>query len=216
MSALEQLGSAGVIPVVVVTDADDAAALGAALARGGLSSIEVTLRTPAALAAIERLAGDPRVLVGAGTVVDSHQVDRAVEAGARFIVSPGLDIAVVRRCRALGVPVLPGVATPTEAMAALAEGIDVVKLFPAGPLGGPSMVAALAGPFPRLRLVPTGGIGVDDLPAYFAAPNVLAVGGTWVAPSALVRQGSFDEIAVLAAAAAEAVVAARGKRRAAG
>ena len=216
MSALEQLGSAGVIPVVVVNDADDAASLGAALARGGLSSIEVTLRTPAALAAIERMAGDPAVLVGAGTVVDSHQVDSAVEAGARFIVSPGLDIAVVRRCRALGVPVLPGVATPTEAMAALAEGIDVVKLFPAGPLGGPSMVAALAGPLPRLRLVPTGGIGVDDLPAYFAAPNVLAVGGTWVAPAALVREGRFDEIAVLAAAAAEAVVAARRKRRAPG
>jgi 2-dehydro-3-deoxyphosphogluconate aldolase / (4S)-4-hydroxy-2-oxoglutarate aldolase len=215
MSALERLGSAGVIPVVVVNDADDAAPLGAALARGGLSSIEVTLRTPAALAAIERLSGDPGVLVGAGTVVDPHQVDSAVDAGARFIVSPGLDVAVVRRCRALGVPVLPGVATPTEAMAALAEGVDVVKLFPAGPLGGPSMAAALAGPFPRLRLVPTGGIGVDDLPAYFAASNVLAVGGTWVAPSALVRQGRFDEIAVLAAAAAEAVVAARGQRRAA-
>jgi 2-dehydro-3-deoxyphosphogluconate aldolase/(4S)-4-hydroxy-2-oxoglutarate aldolase len=112
--------------------------------------------------------------------------------------------------------VLPGVATPTEAMAALAEGVDVVKLFPAGPLGGPSMAAALAGPFPRLRLVPTGGIRVADLPAYFAAPNVLAVGGTWVAPSALVREGRFDEIAVLAAAAVEAVVAARGPRRASG
>ena len=216
MSALEQLGSAGVIPVVVVKDADDAAPLGSALARGGLASIEVTLRTPAALRAIERLAGDPAVLVGAGTVVEPQQVDRAVEAGARFIVSPGLDIAVVRRCRALGVAVLPGVATPTEAMAALAEGIDVVKLFPAGPLGGPPMAAALAGPFPRLRLVPTGGIGVGDLPAYFAAPNVLAVGGTWVAPSALVREGRFDESAALAAAAAEAVVAARDKRRAAG
>jgi 2-dehydro-3-deoxyphosphogluconate aldolase/(4S)-4-hydroxy-2-oxoglutarate aldolase len=215
MSALEQLGSAGVIPVVVVNDADDAAPLGAALAGGGLSSIEVTLRTPAALAAIERLADDPRILVGAGTVLDAHQVDCAVEAGARFIVSPGLDIAVVRRCRALGIPVLPGVATPTEAMAALAEGVEVVKLFPAGPLGGPSMVTALAGPFPRLRLVPTGGIRVGDLPAYFAAPNVLAVGGTWVAPSALVREGRFDEIAVLAAEAAEAVVAARDKRRAA-
>jgi 2-dehydro-3-deoxyphosphogluconate aldolase / (4S)-4-hydroxy-2-oxoglutarate aldolase len=143
-------------------------------------------------------------------VVDPHQVDGAVEAGARFIVSPGLDVAVVRRCRALGVPVLPGVATPTEAMAALAEGVDAVKLFPAGPLGGPRMVAALAGPFPQLRLVPTGGIGVGDLPAYFAAPNVLAVGGTWVAPSTLVRQGRFDEIAVLAAAAVEAVAAARG------
>ena len=102
------------------------------------------------------------------------------------------------------------------ALAALAVGIEVVKLFPAGPLGGPPMAAALAGPFPRLRLVPTGGIGVVDLPAYFAAPNVLAVGGTWVAPSALVRQGRFDDIAALAAAAAEAVVAARNRRRAAG
>jgi 2-dehydro-3-deoxyphosphogluconate aldolase/(4S)-4-hydroxy-2-oxoglutarate aldolase len=212
MTVLERLGAAGVVPVVVLERADDAAPLGAALASGGLPCAEVTLRTPAAVAAIARLADDPALLVGAGTVLEPAQVDRAVQAGARFIVSPGLDVAVVRRCHSLGVPVLPGVATPTEAMSAMAQTLDTVKLFPAGPLGGPGMAAALAGPFPGLRLVPTGGIGLADVPAYLAAPNVLAVGGTWVAPAALVRARRFDEIAQLAAAAAEAVAACRERQ----
>ena len=205
MSVLERLGAAGVVPVVVIDRAEDAAPLGAALGSGGLACVEVTLRTPAALEAIERLAADPALLVGAGTVLDAAQVDRAVQAGARFVVSPCLDAAVVARCRALGVPALPGVATPTEAMRAMAEGLDAVKLFPAGPLGGPAMAAALRGPFPRLRLVPTGGVGPADVPAYLSAPNVLAVGGTWVAPAALIRDRRFGEIARLAAAAAAAV-----------
>jgi 2-dehydro-3-deoxyphosphogluconate aldolase/(4S)-4-hydroxy-2-oxoglutarate aldolase len=204
MTVLERLGAAGVVPVVVLERADDAAPLGAALARGGLTCVEVTLRTPAAEAAIASLACDPALLVGAGTVLEPAQVDRAVEAGARFVVSPGLDIAVVRRCRRHGVPVLPGVATPTEAMTAIAEGLDAVKLFPAGPLGGPAMAAALRGPFPRLRLLPTGGIGLADVPSYLANPNVLAVGGTWVAPGPLVRERRFEEIAERAAAAAAA------------
>lgn len=209
MTVLERMGAAGVVPVVVLDDADDAAALGAALAAGGLPCVEVTLRTPAALTAIERVADDPALLVGAGTVLEPAQADQAVQAGARFIVSPGLDVAVVRRCRTLGVPVLPGVATPTEAMSAMAEGLDAVKLFPAGSLGGPALAAAFAGPFPRLRLVPTGGIGLSDVPAYLSAPNVLAVGGTWVASGALVRAGRFDEIAQRAATAAAAVAACR-------
>jgi 2-dehydro-3-deoxyphosphogluconate aldolase / (4S)-4-hydroxy-2-oxoglutarate aldolase len=210
MSVLERLGGAGVVPVVVLPRAEDAAPLGAALARGGLTCVEVTLRTPAAVAGIARLAADPALLVGAGTVLDPSQVDHVLEAGARFIVSPCLDVAVVRRCRALGVPVLPGIATPTEAMTAMGEGLDAVKLFPAGPLGGSAMVAALGGPFPGLRLVPTGGIGLPDVPAYLGAPNVLAVGGSWIAPAAAVRDGRFDEIARLAAAAAGAVAACRG------
>jgi 2-dehydro-3-deoxyphosphogluconate aldolase/(4S)-4-hydroxy-2-oxoglutarate aldolase len=204
MTVLERLGAAGVVPVVVLERADDAAPLGAALARGGLTCVEVTLRTPAAEAAIANLACNPALLVGAGTVLEPAQVDRAVEAGARFVVSPGLDIAVVRRGRMHGVPVLPGVATPTEAMAAIAEGLDAVKLFPAVPLGGPAMAAALRGPFPRLRLLPTGGIGLADVPSYLANPNVLAVGGTWVAPGPLVRERRFEEIAERAAAAAAA------------
>lgn len=212
MTVLERLGAAGVVPVVVLSRADEAASLGAALARGGLPCVEVTLRTPAAVAGIARLAADPALVVGAGTVLDPAQVDRVVEAGARFVISPCLDVAVVRRCRALGVPVLPGIATPTEAMNAMAEGLDAVKLFPAGPLGGPAMAAALRGPFPRLRLVPTGGIGLADVPAYLGSPNVLAVGGTWVAPFAFVRDGRFDEIARLAAAAAEAVAGCRAQQ----
>jgi 2-dehydro-3-deoxyphosphogluconate aldolase/(4S)-4-hydroxy-2-oxoglutarate aldolase len=209
VNVLERLGAAGVVPVVVLPRADLAPALGAALAHGGLPCVEVTLRTPAAVAGIARLAADPELLVGAGTVLDPAQVDAVVEVGARFVVSPCVNVAVVRRCRALGVPVLPGIATPTEAMAALAEGLDAVKLFPAGPLGGPAMAAALHGPFPDLRLVPTGGIGLADVPLYLGTANVLAVGGSWVAPVALVRDGRFDEIARLAAAAAGAVAACR-------
>jgi 2-dehydro-3-deoxyphosphogluconate aldolase / (4S)-4-hydroxy-2-oxoglutarate aldolase len=209
MTVLERLGATGVVPIVVLPSADQAPELGAALARGGLPCVEVTLRTPPAVAGIARLAADPALLVGAGTVLDAGQVDDVVEAGASFVVSPCLDLAVVRRCRALGVPVLPGIATPTEAMTAMAEGLDAVKLFPAAPLGGPAMAAALRGPFPRLRLVPTGGIGLADVPAYLANPNVLAVGGSWVAPVPLVRDGHFEEIARLAAAAAQAVAACR-------
>ncbi|HEX5617655.1 MAG TPA: bifunctional 4-hydroxy-2-oxoglutarate aldolase/2-dehydro-3-deoxy-phosphogluconate aldolase [Solirubrobacteraceae bacterium] len=212
MTVLERLGAAGVVPVVVLPRADEAAPLGAALARGGLPCVEVTLRTPAAVAGIARLAADPELVVGAGTVLDATQADDVVEAGARFVVSPCVDVAVVRRCRALGVPVLPGIATPTEAMTAMAEGLDAVKLFPAGALGGPAMAAALGGPFPRLRLVPTGGIGLADVPSYLGVPNVLAVGGSWVAPFPLVRDRRFDEIARLAAAAVEAVAACRAKQ----
>jgi 2-dehydro-3-deoxyphosphogluconate aldolase/(4S)-4-hydroxy-2-oxoglutarate aldolase len=155
------------------------------------------------------MAADPSLLVGAGTVLDAAQAERAVDAGARFVVSPGLDAGVVRRCRSLGVPVLPGVATPTEAMAAMAEGLEAVKLFPALPLGGPAMAAALRGPFPGLRLLPTGGIALADVPAYLGIPTVLAVAGTWVAPPALVREGAFGEIERRAAAAADVVRRAR-------
>jgi 2-dehydro-3-deoxyphosphogluconate aldolase / (4S)-4-hydroxy-2-oxoglutarate aldolase len=209
MSALDVIAAAGVLPVVVVDDAAAAAPLGAALAAGGLPCVEVTFRTAAAQDAIARLAAEPGVLVGAGTVVDPRQADRAVEYGARFVVSPGFDRVIVDRCRTLGVPVIPGLATATEAMAALRAGVEVVKLFPAGPLGGLAMVGALAGPFPRLRFLPTGGIGERDVAGYLAHPAVLAVGGSWVAERALVRAGRFAEIERRARSAAALVEAAR-------
>jgi 2-dehydro-3-deoxyphosphogluconate aldolase/(4S)-4-hydroxy-2-oxoglutarate aldolase len=214
MSVLERIGAAGVLPVAVVDDAADAPALGAALAGAGLPCVEITLRTPAAEAAIAALADEPELLVGAGTVLDVAQVDRAVAAGARFIVAPGFDAVVVRRCVELAVAVLPGAATATDVMAALREGLDAVKLFPAASMGGVAMVDALSGPFPGLRLVPTGGIGVDDLPSYLARRSVLAVGGSWVAPRALLRARRFDDVARLAAEAVAAVATARTARSA--
>lgn len=209
LTALERIAAIGVVPVVVLDDAESASALGDALLAGGLPCAEITFRTAAAAAAIEVLARDERITVGAGTVLRPAQVDQAVAAGAKFIVSPGLDTGVVRRCAVLEVPVIPGIATPTEAMAALREGLDTVKLFPAGALGGLPTLTALAAPFPGLRFVPTGGIGQAELAAYLRHKAVLAVGGSWIAPRALLSEGRFEEIAALAAEAVATVAAAR-------
>ena len=209
MSALDRIATCGVVPVVVIDDWDTAPALGAALIAAGLPVAEITLRTSAALRAIELLARDPRVTAGAGTVLSPDGVDRAVAAGAQFIVSPGLDAEVVRRCRERDVAVIPGIATASEAMAALREGLDVVKLFPAQPLGGLRWLNALAAPFPDLRFVPTGGIGPAGLAEYARNPAVAAVGGSWIAPRPLLRSGEFGEITRLAAEAVAIVAAAR-------
>lgn len=198
---LEQLGTRRVVPVVVLDDAAHAGGLADALVSGGLPVAEVTLRTPAALDAIAALARDARMLVGAGTVVRAAQVDAAVAAGARFVVSPGLHDDVVARCRHHGVVCLPGVATPTEVMAALHLDIAVCKLFPAAQLGGPATVRALSGPFGEVRFVPTGGIGAEDAPAYLAVASVLAVGGSWMVPREAIAAGRFAEVADLVAEA---------------
>jgi 2-dehydro-3-deoxyphosphogluconate aldolase / (4S)-4-hydroxy-2-oxoglutarate aldolase len=209
MSALERIASHGVLPVVVLDDIDGAPSLGEALVAGGLPCVEITFRTSAAAPALEMLAADPRLTVGAGTILDPAQVERAVAAGAQFIVSPGLDVDVVRRCRELDVAVIPGIATPTEAMAAIREGLDTVKLFPAEALGGLRTVDALAAPFRGLRFIPTGGIGPAELAAYARHPAVLAVGGSWIASRALLKACAFDEIVRLAGEAVAAVAAAR-------
>lgn len=161
----------------------DAEQVAEGLTGRGLGVLEVPLRTGAALPSIAALAGGP-LLVGAGTVLSPDQVDESVSAGAGFVVTPGLSLPVVRRCQELGVPVLPGVATPTEVMAALAAGADVVKLFPARELGGPGYLRALAGPFPQVRLVPSGGVTRADAQDYLDLPNVLAVSGSWLCEEA--------------------------------
>ena len=209
MSALHQIAACGVVPVVVIDDSAAAPALGDALIAGGLPVAEITFRTSAAVQVIELLAQDPRFTVGAGTVLSPADVDRAVAAGARFIVSPGFDAGVVQRCRELGVAVIPGIATPSEAMAALREELGIVKLFPAQPLGGLRWLNALAAPFPALRFVPTGGIGPAELAEYVRHAAVAAVGGSWIAPRALLRASEFDEISRLAAGAVAIVAAAR-------
>jgi 2-dehydro-3-deoxyphosphogluconate aldolase/(4S)-4-hydroxy-2-oxoglutarate aldolase len=214
MSALDQIRGYGVVPVVVIDDCDAAPALGDALVAGGLPVAEITFRTSQAAQALELLAHDPRLTVGAGTIVSPADVDRALDAGAPFIVSPGLEAAVVGRCRELGVPVIPGVATPSDTMAALRERLDTVKLFPAQPLGGIPWLNALAAPFPGLRFVPTGGIGPAELAEYARHPAVTAVGGSWIAPRSLLCSSKFGEITRLAAEAVAIVAAARQTERA--
>ena len=194
MSMIDLLGAGRLVPVVVLESLAPVTPLADALVRGGLPCAEVTLRTPAALPALRAFAERSEMIVGAGSVRTAEQVDQAIEAGARFVVSPGISDGVLDRCRALGVPAVPGVATATEIMRALDAGVEVVKLFPAGLLGGPAGVRTLAAPFPTLRFVPTGGIGQSELADYLREPAVLAVGGSWMVAPHLLRAGHFDEI----------------------
>jgi 2-dehydro-3-deoxyphosphogluconate aldolase/(4S)-4-hydroxy-2-oxoglutarate aldolase len=206
---LERLLSHRVIPVVVVRELATTLPLARALEAGGLAVAEVTFRTACAPEAIQLIARETDVLVGAGTVIRAEQVDEAVAAGARFVVTPGLSASVIRRCAELDVPVIPGVATATEVITALGYGLGVLKLFPAEAVGGVATLRALAGPFPEVRFVPTGGIGPANLAPYLALPNVAAVGGSWMVAPELVMAGDFDAIEQLAAdavtLAAEAV-----------
>jgi 2-dehydro-3-deoxyphosphogluconate aldolase/(4S)-4-hydroxy-2-oxoglutarate aldolase len=195
------LDGARLLPVLTVPCAAMAGPLADALAAGGARCAEVTFRTPDAEQVLKTMAAHGGLTVGAGTVLTPEQVDRAVTAGARFVVSPGFDEDVVVRCRELGVPVVPGIASATELMRALQSGLDTVKLFPAQPLGGIPMLRALAAPFPQARFVPTGGIDAARLPAYLAVPAVLAVGGSWMATAAHLERGEYGEIRRLTAEA---------------
>ncbi len=168
------------IPVVVIDDVEDAVPLAEALVRGGLPAIEVTLRTDAALAAIERIADVEGAVVGAGTVTTPAQVEDALAAGARFLVSPGTTPALLDALQASGVPFLPGTATPSDVVALLERGITHAKLFPAEVVGGIAALKAFAGPFGQMRFCPTGGINADNAPDYLAQPNVVCVGGSWM------------------------------------
>src|SRR5690554_4772136 len=208
MTTLDELAAARLVPVVVLDDAKHADPLAAALVAGGLPVAEVTFRTAAAEDSIRAMAGRGDMLVGAGTVLTAEQVDRAVAAGASYVVSPGLSRAVVERCREHGVLALPGAVTATEVQAALELGLAAVKFFPAGTSGGAAAIKALAAPFGGLGFVPTGGIGPKNLHEYLDIPAVLAVGGSWMVPRELVAAGDFDQITTLTA---EAVALAAGE-----
>ncbi|WP_169946241.1 bifunctional 4-hydroxy-2-oxoglutarate aldolase/2-dehydro-3-deoxy-phosphogluconate aldolase [Microbispora sp. H11081] len=197
------LDLAPVIPVVVLEDAGSAVPLARALVGGGLPVIEVTLRTPAALDAIRRIAAEvPEAVVGAGTVRSPEDVEAAAEAGSRFLVSPGTTPGLLAAMLASGVPFLPGVATATEAMTLAERGVRELKFFPAEPAGGVSYLKALGGPLPDVRFCPTGGITPSNAPAYLALPNVGCVGGSWLTPRSLVTAGDFTRIEKLASEAA--------------
>jgi 2-dehydro-3-deoxyphosphogluconate aldolase / (4S)-4-hydroxy-2-oxoglutarate aldolase len=184
--ALSRACGPRVLPVATVSDVAQAAPLAAALAAGGASAIEVTFRTEAAPRVIAALS-ESGLVIGAGTIRTVGQVDEALAAGAAFIVSPALEDAVVKRCLDAGVPVLPGIATATELARALALGVTTVKLFPAEPLGGAALIAALAAPFPEARFVPTGGLGMHNAANYLQLPQVAAIGGSWMVASKLLE-----------------------------
>ncbi|WP_067818414.1 bifunctional 4-hydroxy-2-oxoglutarate aldolase/2-dehydro-3-deoxy-phosphogluconate aldolase [Actinomadura kijaniata] len=197
------LDLAPVVPVVVIDDADAAVPLAAALVAGGLPVIEVTLRTPAALAAIERIAARvPDAVVGAGTIVRPRDAADAAAAGSRFLVSPGCTPALREAMTATGLPFLPGVSSASEAMALLEHGITAQKFFPAEAAGGTAYLKSLGGPLPGVRFCPTGGITPATAPDYLALPNVGCVGGSWLTPADAVKNGDWDRIRALAAEAA--------------
>jgi 2-dehydro-3-deoxyphosphogluconate aldolase/(4S)-4-hydroxy-2-oxoglutarate aldolase len=187
-----------VIPVVTIDEADHAEPLADALTRGGIACAEITLRTPAGLAAIERLASRDGFAVGAGTVLNATQANAAITAGAAFLVSPGFDDGVWAAGQHAGIPVIPGVATATEAQRAVNAGASTVKFFPAATSGGLPAVKALSAVFTQLSFMPTGGITLDDLGTWLAEPAIVAVGGSWIAPRELLRTGNFNRIEQLA------------------
>ena len=192
-----------VIPVIVLDDAKDAVPLARALAAGGLPAIEITLRTDAALESIRRVAAEvPEALVGAGTILNAAQFDEAVAAGSKFIVSPGLTPELVDAAEGSPVPLLPGAVTSSEIMAALEDGYSLLKFFPAEQAGGAAYLKSLSSPFGAVKFCPTGGVSAKNAPDYLALPNVLCVGGSWVAPKDAVSGGDWDRITELAKEAA--------------
>ena len=192
---LEQFQKLGIIPVVVIDDAKDAAPLAKALCEGGLPVAEVTFRTDAAEEAIRLMTeACPEMLVGAGTVLTTEQVDRAVAAGSKFIVSPGLNPKVVKYCQEKNVPITPGTARPTDIEMALELGLDVVKFFPAEQNGGLAMIKAMAAPYTKVKFMPTGGINAKNLKSYLDFDKIIACGGSWMVPKDLVAAGDFEAI----------------------
>lgn len=196
---LKRLGEIGIVPVVKIEKASDAAALGRALIAGDLPVAEITFRTAAAEESIRILSREvPEILVGAGTVLTTDQVDRAVGAGARFIVAPGFNPKVVDYCLAKGIPVAPGISSPSEIEMGLERGLSVLKFFPAGASGGLEFLKAISAPFSGVQFMPTGGIEPGNLRDYLSFDRVHAVGGTWIAREAAIAAGKFDEITKLA------------------
>jgi 2-dehydro-3-deoxyphosphogluconate aldolase / (4S)-4-hydroxy-2-oxoglutarate aldolase len=194
MTTPSLLNRCRVVPVVVLDDPAQALPLGEALLAGGIDVAEITLRTAAGLDAIHALTALPELHVGAGSVLVPEQADQVVAAGARFVVSPGLSVDVVRRCHALGVPALPGTATASDLMAATALGLTEVKFFPAGLLGGPAAIRALAAPFTGMSFMPSGGVKAENMADYLAVPAVPAVSGSWMVEPALLREERWAEV----------------------
>ena len=207
----DKIKSFGVIPVVVLENAEDAKPLAEALVKGGLPVAEVTFRTAAAKESIRIMTENyPEMLVGAGTVLSVSQVDEAMEAGAKFIVTPGFDEEVVDYCLSKDIPVFPGVITPTEVTMAVKKGLKVVKFFPASQFGGLKTIKALSAPFGMVKFMPTGGIDASNLSEYLSSDKIVACGGSWMVKGDLFKSKEFDKIEALTKEAVELVKKIRG------
>ena len=207
----DKLGAAGAIPVVVIEDAKDAVPAAEAILAGGINVMEITFRTSAAAQAIRNVSRHcPQMLVGAGTVLTLDQCKEAVDAGAQFIVSPGLDPDIAQWCMSEHIPMTPGAATATEIMAAMRYGYKILKFFPAGILGGVPAMKALTGPFGSIKFVPTGGVNKSNMEEYLKAPFVWAVGGSWLCTKADIAAGNFEQITANCREAAAIAKACRG------
>ena len=208
---LMKIGQMGIVPVVVLNDVKNAVPLAQSLINGGLPCAEVTFRTEAAQQSIAEISKHfPQMFVGAGTVLTTEQVDRAVDAGAKFIVSPGFNPKVVEYCIKKGYPVTPGIMTPTELEMALEFGLDVVKFFPAENAGGLKMIKAMAAPYTKMKFMPTGGINPQNVREYLQCDKILACGGSWMVKGDLINSGNFAEIEKLTKEASQIVKEVRG------
>jgi len=206
----EKFHEVGVVPVVVLEDVKDAVPLAQALVEGGLPCAEVTFRTAAAEESIRLMTEKfPEMLVGAGTVLTTEQVDAAVKAGAKFIVSPGFDPEIVDYCLEKEIPVLPGCISPSEVAQAVKRGLKTVKFFPAEQAGGVAMIKAMAAPYTGIKFMPTGGINPQNITPYLQYDKILACGGSWMVKGSLVKDGAFDKITELTKEAVELVRSAR-------
>ena len=204
--AVARLRASRIVPVITIDDPDDAVPLGRALVEGGLACAEITFRTPRAEEALRRIAAEvPELFVGAGTVLNPELASRALDAGAQFIVAPGFGPRVVDFCLERGVPVYPGIATPTEVEAALEKGLRTLKFFPAEQMGGLDLLKAMAAPYVDVSFMPTGGINLTNVVHYLAFKRVVACGGSWMAPADWIAAKQFDRIRDAAARAAEVV-----------
>ena len=208
---LKKLAACGIVPVVVLDDTKDAVPTARALLAGGVDVMEITFRTAAAADSIRAVREScPEMLVGAGTVITLDQCKQALECGAKFIVSPGFDPEVVSWCAERNVPITPGCVTPTEIMAAMKRGLNVVKFFPAGVYGGLKAMKTLSAPFGGIKFIPTGGVDAKNLKEYLEAPFIHAVGGSWLCPKKEITAGNFDAVRALCREASEIVKEARG------
>lgn len=191
---LAVIGNSRILPIVAIKNAKHAIPLADALKAGGLPLVEVTFRTEAAEESIRAIAARGDILVGAGTIVTVNQAEKAIAAGAKFMVSPGFDAEIVRFCLDKGIPITPGICTPSEVMAAMKMGLTTLKFFPAEAYGGLKTLKAISAPLASVKFIPTGGVNTKNLAEYLAFPKVLACGGTWLATSEMIEQGKFEEI----------------------
>ena len=213
MTVTERMAETGIVPVVVLENAEDAVPAGRAMLAGGIGIMEITFRTAAAADSIRNVAREcPEILVGAGTVITLEQCKLAVECGAKFIVAPGYDEEVVSWCCEHNIPVTPGCVTPTEIMMAMKHGLKVLKFFPANVYGGLSAIKALAGPFGGVKFIPTGGVNAGNIAEFAASPFIHAVGGSWICPKKDISEHNWDKITALCAEARNNLLVGRANK----